>query len=332
MEMNYEEFLKQVVQELKEQMPAAEIGIQDVEKMQGESYRGIYVVQEGSAIRATMNLGGAYEQMQDGVPYEEVLSGIMKQAVDALEQGTHLPVEELMDFESCSGRLAISIVPIKGNESMLQNIPFRKMEDMALIARIDLDTLTSAKVTKAMVETFGITENQLFDRALANAQELHPASIRTMAEMLGMPSMGGPALYVATTDDGVKGASVIAYPGFMEEASKLMGGNFYILPSSVHEVLLLSEKEAPGCSELEATVRSINQAEVAPQDRLSDHVYHYDCREKVFERADSYEDRIAEKARERSAEKGLGKLKEKKAEASLQPRHPSGRGKEAVVL
>ena len=98
----------------------------------------------------------------------------------------------------------------------------------------------------------------------------------------------------------MNGACVIQYPGFLDQAAKTLGGDFFVLPSSIHEVLLYQDDGTIGRKDLEDMVRSINQTEVAPADRLSDFVYHYDSRERVFENARSFE------AREESREKAAG--------------------------
>lgn len=82
-------------------------------------------------------------------------------------------------------------------------------------------------------------------------------------------------------------------------------------------------------------VREINETQVAPEERLSDEVYHYDSRDKVFERAENFENRMKNRAAERSEEKTsmLEKLKEKKVEAAKQPRKAAAeKGREALAL
>ena len=69
----------------------------------------------------------------------------------------------------------------------------------------------------------------------------------------------------------------------------------FILPSSVHEVLLLKDDQAMDVRKLENMVQEINESIVSPEEQLSDRVYHYDAQEKVFELASDYEQRIAEK-------------------------------------
>ena len=131
-------------------------------------------------------------------------------------------------------------------------------------------------------------------------------------------------MLVATTEGAFMGASVIQYPGFMDMAAEKVGGDFFILPSSIHEVLLLPDDGRADHHELAAMVQAINAAEVAPADRLSDNVYHYDKTDRVFELADKTAGRkLAQKLEKRAeardaAEKKpsiLSQLGEKKKEA-----------------
>jgi len=210
------------------------------------------------------------------------------------------------------------------------------VEDMALIYRMDMGDSPGGKMTSVVTNqnmlAYGITAEQLHQDAMENAPESHPASLRSMREvmagMMGMepdpPMPGEPVMLVATTRDSFMGASVIQYPGFMEQAAEQVGGDFFVLPSSIHEVLIIPDDGHQDYHELEAMVQSINQAEVAPADRLSDHVYHYDQTDRVFELAEKtagrkLEQKLAKKAEQRDpAEKKssvLAQLGEKKREA-----------------
>ena len=146
--------------------------------------------------------------------------------------------------------------------------------------------------------------------------------------MMGMepepPMPGEPVMLVATTQEVFMGAAVIQYPGFMEQAAEQIGGDFFVLPSSIHEVLLIPDDGKADFHELAAMVQSINETQVAPADRLSDNVYHYDKTDRVFELADKTADRkreqkLAKKAEQKgSVEKKssvLAQLGEKKKEA-----------------
>ena len=172
------------------------------------------------------------------------------------------------------------------------------------------------------------TKEQLHADAMANSEVVRPASMRTMAEvmtqMMGMSvedfpmDMSGPQMYVVTNEEGFHGAAAAFYPDFMDNAAKELGGNFFILPSSVHEMLFLPDDGHMNVSELRDMVTSINATEVAPADRLTDSVYHYDAEARIFEIGESWEARSAE----REAEKGsvLDALKEKQQSIGDRPK------------
>ena len=289
--MDYEQFIRQVMEDLKSMMPDTVVDITDVAKVQGESYKGILIHPHDSPIAATMNLHSAYEKLQDGEDYHDILHNIHDQAVEAVSHGQSFDLDLIQDYEKAKERLCVEVIPIKGNEEMLSGIPHTEMEDLAVIHRIDLDENAVVTVTNGLLEHFGISEEQLHKDAIASAPDVRPSKVAPMHEVLGIPDVfvdpAAPVLYVATTTEQVRGAGVIAYPGLLEATAEKLGGDFFILPSSVHEVLFLPHKGNEDFKNLENMVREINNTQVAPQDRLSDQVYHYDSKEKVFELASS---------------------------------------------
>ena len=82
----------------------------------------------------------------------------------------------------------------------------------------------------------------------------------------------------------------------MEKLGESVKGDFFILPSSTHEVLILPDDCGMTYQELKAMVMEINSTQVSPEDRLADEVYHYDTKDRVFEKAGSFEER--QKAKE----------------------------------
>lgn len=99
-------------------------------------------------------------------------------------------------------------------------------------------------------------------------------------------------MYIATVSDCQFGAKVLMYPGFFEYAAAIVGGSYYILPSSIHELIFLADDGTSIVEDLQNTVREINQTEVSESDFLSDEVYHYDVNTKKFENASVYYNRI----------------------------------------
>ena len=86
----------------------------------------------------------------------------------------------------------------------------------------------------------------------------------------------------------------MGYPDFFKDAAEQIGGSYFILPSSVHEILLLADDGSMSAQELSAMVSAVNSQEVMPEEQLGSEAYHYDAQAQVFEKASAYEERIME--------------------------------------
>ena len=200
--MNYEQFLEQMkedlaarfAKDLPPELADVRIGIRDVEKLQGESYRGLSFRSGDSPVVANLNMTGAFQAFEAGRPYEDILKEVEAQLMKVVDRTSQFNIEELTDYEAMKPKLMMEVIPQKGNEDRLENIPHQKGEDMALIYRVDMGDSSGGKMTSVItnqqLEAFGITAEQLHQDALENAPITHPASLRSMqevmAEMMGM--------------------------------------------------------------------------------------------------------------------------------------------------
>lgn len=175
-------------------------------------------------------------------------------------------------------------------EQVYQNAPYREVEDMVLTYRIRLNETDNSWIsmipTNNVLKKWRISEPQLFHDAIAADTKNRPPLLKRIKSVL-LDSMetetADSPLWVATVEGGAYGACVIVYPGFLEHAAETLHGSFFVLPSSIHEVLLIPERDVRGkVGELEAMVRNINQSDVQPEERLSDSVYYYDASRRSF--------------------------------------------------
>ena len=102
---------------------------------------------------------------------------------------------------------------------------------------------------------------------------------------------------------------------FTNQLSGMSMGDFFILPSSIHELLVVPKQDGMELSDLEAMVQEVNATQVAPEEKLSDHVYEYDAKEKELyraDKADEHEQKVEQKhAKEKGAEKEKVSIKDK---------------------
>lgn len=272
----------------------------------------------------------------------EVVSKASDTVIKGFDNQPAIDVASLTDYEQMKDKLIMEVVSTEANSEMLANVPHQEMEDMSVVYRFVINSDESGRATilatNNMLEAMGVTPVQLHEDALKNAPEIKPAVItgmsEVMAEMMGMSPeemamMGmttdpdNEQMYVATVPDKIHGAGVLAYQDFMDQAAERVGGSFYILPSSLHEVLLVPDNGQMNLQDLESMVREVNATQVAPEDKLTDNVYHYDAEAKVFELGEKFVEREAAKdSVEKSEEKSsvLGDLKAKKEEVAKQPK------------
>lgn len=344
-DMDYKTFKEEFAEDLQQKLH--ENGIEDV-KMEfhkiekaNENYEALTVVQEGSNVGINFNIGKAFAEYEKTGDYAAVLS----EATDALKTGFEntpaISVEQLIDYESMREKLTIEVISAEKNADLLEKIPHERIEDLAVVYRFILDSneegRTSILATNDIIDRMGISQEQLKADALENAPEIRPAVIKGMGEvmremmepelleMLGIPAEEDELMYVATVPDRNSGAGVLAYQDFMDQAAEKLGGDFFILPSSIHEILLLPDDGNMAVDDLRNMVIEVNATQVSPEERLTDNVYHYDAKDHIFELAEKFEARQQEKAaqmEEQSEEHGsvLKELKNKQKEtAAKQP-------------
>lgn len=96
----------------------------------------------------------------------------------------------------------------------------------------------------------------------------------------------GPDLYCLTNEVNVNGAVYIMREDVQQMVAEKLGGDYYILPSSVHETLILPKSENMSFQRLQTMVQDVNAMCVSEEEVLSDGVYQYDSKSHTFSRCD----------------------------------------------
>ena len=304
--MNYDEFLEKMEEALPNALlphvGAVEISKSNVMKLGRDSYKGLLIKKSNESIGVSMDFMPFFEQFEKGRSFQSILRSAVKEVNEHFQSVPDIDAGLFQDYDRIKEGLVMQVVGAEGNSDKLSNVPHRFMEDMAIVYRYETmvpnQGTLSVLITNPMLETYGIDAAKLHEDAMKSAPQIHPVSLRPMFEVLTamgpadleIPSMG-PSLYVATTEVGENGAAVIAYPGFFDEAAKIAGPGFFVIPSSRHEVLLLSDNGTFSAGELKDMVAIINATEVRPEDVLTNNVYHYDALERVFETGECWEER-----------------------------------------
>ena len=331
--MSYEEFKAWAADEIRAWLPPeyadADVSIHRMEKL-GLAYDGMTVVRSGQRAAAAVNLTAFYDMYQEGKTTGDI---IHEMADVAVMQAPQMEYSVFSDYEAAKDYLFIRVANKEANADVLAGMPHKEVEDLAITYHVlvnhDQNGIASAPVTDDLLRHYGVTAEQLHEDAIANSQRMLPAQLDSMQNMLfGMMTpeasdtlrdepYPGSTMLVLTNNVQLNGAAALFYPGVMDQAAERLGGDFIVLPSSTHEVIMIPADGMTDFRSLEQMVKDINRSQVAPEERLSDHVYHYDAKERLFERADRHEMRKELENRPQEKVSILKRLAEKKEEAKM---------------
>ena len=212
-----------------------------VEKM-NETYEAITVKPEDSEIGVNIKIDKAYAEYNDGRSFDMIVRQVSGFAAEALDNRPGFDLNAIQDYSVMKTKLSMEVVSAERNAQLLETVPHKNMEDMAIVYRFVLDTVEAGRgsilVTNKMLDNYGITAEQLHNDAMEIAPEVRPAVIKGMsevladmmgaeqAEMLGLGHVQDEPIFVATVEDQTQGAGILAYQNFMDEAAEKLGGKF----------------------------------------------------------------------------------------------------------
>ena len=304
--MDYESFKKEFTEDIKEKL--YEMGYGDVDikinniKKVNRDYEAMNVVPEGGVMGVSFNLEEIFTKFEQSGDYDSVLKNTTSFVANGIDTAPKTDIDNLLNYEEMKNKLSIEVISAEANKELLLNIPHDRIEDLAAVYRFVLKSESTGKasilVSNEMMQKMGITHEQLKNDALYNAPIIRPAVIKGMNEVI-KELMGKEAYEIANGTGNVpdkdSGAGVLSYQNFMDQAAERVGGDFFILPSSIHEILIVKDDGEMKAELLRNMVQQINRTELMPEDKLSDNVYHYDSKEHIFELAEKFEARQKEK-------------------------------------
>lgn len=283
--MTYDQFIFAVQKKISESV-GEDVIVSDYEavKNNGTIRRGLSFIREEINISPAVFLEEYYRQFCEGIPLETVAQEILAlyRAVEL-----HRPFDEnlVKGYEEIQDRIIYRLVNRDSNTGMLEVIPHREVLDLAVIYLVLVDVNAYGTATMLIRQEhqalWGITEEELYRRARENTPKLLKKEFREMGalleEMTGISSEPAESgLYVLTNHIRSSGAGVILYDGCLQQIGCQLGGNYYALPSSVHEWIIVPQENAPDEKELSAMVKEINETQVEPEEILADHAYFFD--------------------------------------------------------
>lgn len=278
-----------------------EAELHKVIKNNGIVLDGITLRREGEPISPNIYLNSYFESYQMGKPMAVIMEELTVRYQKLMEEN-NIEIADVYDFKSVKKDIVLRLVNYDRNREMLKGCPHKKFLDLAITFRYivnrDQTGIASSLISKEEFELWGIDMEDLYQIALFNTMREFPWHMDSLAKVIvdcirrRMPeeasgeleeelaalerTENGVNMFVLSNDSGINGASSILYDSVISNFARVQECNVFILPSSVHEVMLVPETAETGAEFLEGLVREANQSAVGLIDLLSDHIYYYD--------------------------------------------------------
>ena len=198
-------------------------------------------------------------------------------------------IRGIRGYGKCRDRLYFRLINTEKNRGLLEKTPHIEIMDLSMVCYVLMENtekgLTSILVTGRLVGHWGVPAGEIMAQAVRNAPKILPIKVGNVLSILKEASMAEdtwPAgedekkgFFMMTNIHGLNGFGAVLYGKALKDFAELMGDNVYVIPSSIHEALLLPAGGGPSEDELRYMVRTVNET-LEGKDILSDNVYFYD--------------------------------------------------------
>ncbi len=260
----------------------------EVKKNNGVVLHGIRIKEPENNIAPVFYMDGYYKDYQDGRPINEIVMEIVanykKNCVIS-----DFDTKNITDFERVKERICLKVVNTDLNRELLCDVPHIPFCDLSVVFYVLVDSIPgqngSVMISNRFMADWGVDTDTLFERAMYNTPKLLRGKVMSMNSVIEsmlddrtedmLPDLENGVMYVATNDTQTNGASVFLYNSLLSEFANRIGRDFYIIPSSIHELIFLPDDLQMKPEDLRGMVCEVNSTCVKPEEVLSNNVYRF---------------------------------------------------------
>lgn len=277
--MNYEEFICAMIECTRKKLLDSEsIERKEIKKNNGVTEQGILIRKKGQNITPIVYMEEFYKKYQSGVTLDSLSDFLLWKTRETPSISTD-QYQKIAEFSRVCHQIFYKIINAEKNADLLKEVPHLPVLDFAIVfywmVSVNEEENGAVLIRNTHMEHWKLPISILYEYAKENTYRLCPPIFGSLSEMLGDAAAGAP-LYLLSNEQGLYGAAVILYPELPKRIYEELGGNYYLLPSSVHEFLIIREADGETPEQLKAVVQEVNRTEIREEEFLSDHIYYFD--------------------------------------------------------
>lgn len=288
--MKFEEFVEEIIENMQKRVPENYlVQVQNICKNNDLKLTGLTIGDQNLNIYPTIYLEEFYKKYEEGVSFETITDIIWNTYCQNAPKG-NWDTSRFIEWRNVKDIICPKIINYAANRELLNSVPYRKVCDLAVVyyAVVDIceNGVASILLRNEHLKLWGKTEADLYELALENYRRIFSITSRNLDDIIlelmnckediSFDENTIVPMIVVTNNKKLNGAAAILFPDELQKIADKIGTDLYILPSSVHEIILLSTDNTMTVDELKETVRFVNSNELRQEEVLSDNVYLFD--------------------------------------------------------
>lgn len=293
--MNRKDFSARVQEEVSARLGESyKVTLKEMTKNNNVIMEGLLIYKEGQNVAPAIYLEPFRERYRQGEAFESVIDRIIAY------YERNIPIHALdmsfyQDFNQVKKRIIYKLINAEHNKELLSSIPHIGFLDLAICFcyAFTHERLGDGMILiqNSQVEMWNTNTVELLRLAQKNTRRMFAMDLQPMEKLLERlmkevhhkdskewePVFTEPLpMKVLSNKKRQFGAAVMIYPGVLKKIAEELEQSFYILPSSIHEVIIMGDTGEKDPRFLKEMVREVNDTQVLPEEILSEHVYYYD--------------------------------------------------------
>lgn len=300
--MTLDEFKNYVQEHILDERPelkeTAKVTIETIIKNNGKKLSALSIKEEDTSIVPTIYLEYHYQDYVNGKAMEECIEDML-----LIYDRFHLPKGMMfdlpLDYEDTKRSIVAKLVNYRMNEELLRDIPYFRYGDLAVTFAISVHSEEMGtgliRITRDLMKDWNVDEEELLECSLENMQLFDEPEIVGMYLFTDeegnayleegelpdeitedLPDKIDAGMYVLTNESKFLGATGLLRLDLIQSFADRAGKNIFIIPSSIHELILVPDFGRVRVDEMRDMVKTVNSTQLKREDILSNNVYYYD--------------------------------------------------------
>ena len=286
--VTYEEFMELIQNKTKERLgKEARVEIHRIVRNNSIALDGMSIGRADNKITPTLYLNDFYRDYRDGVSVEKILDTIEEVYKNSRNKHS-FDGNFYSDFENIKDHLACKLINRRRNKELLKHVPYKEFMNLAVVVYYlfedeELGTGTIL-VYDSHLKNWNISGEEVLEIARDNTLKILPLEFMGMQKVLEKyhihtdeelsPEQEEP-MYVLTNKRNYFGDVGMMYDSVLQQIGRELEDDFWILPSSIHECIIVPSSITMTGKELQIMVQEINRNEIDDEEYLSDEIYFY---------------------------------------------------------